>query len=149
MWTPVWRGTCRGCSVSFRARGRGGASPASPSRVREPGALWGEHTTVGCLHPRECKPVSLLTTTELFVSSADISLLMQFIRFQVSDIRDALVSMYKVVPKVQCFLLEKVRYATLCHPLCLYQEDTCSLLRACAHHGVPRGRVVCVCVGGR
>ncbi|KAI4539072.1 hypothetical protein MG293_010464 [Ovis ammon polii] len=29
--------------------------------------------------------------------------------YQVSDIRDALVSVYKVVPKVQCFLLEKGR----------------------------------------
>lgn len=143
-------GDLRGCSVSFRARGWGSSSPVSPSCVHEPGALWGEHAAVGSLHPHECKPVSLLTTTERFVCSADISFLMQFIRFQVSDIRDALVSVYKVVPKVQCFLLEKVRCAMLCHPLCLYQDDPCSLLRACAHRGVPRGRVVlgvgvCVC----
>ena len=150
----------RGLLRLLQGPGRGGSSPASPSCVREPGAPWGEHAAIRCLHPLECKPVSLLTTTELLVSYADVSLLMQFIRFQVSDIRDALVSVYKVVPKVQCFLLEKVRYATLCHPLCLYQEDTCSLLRARAHLGVPRGRVVCVwrgwgcvqvykCVGAR
>lgn len=76
-----------------------------------------------------------------------LPLLMQFIRFQVSDIRDALVTVYKVVPKVQCFLLEKVRYAVLCHPFCLYQDHPCSLLRACARRGVPRGSVVCV-LGG-
>uniref|UniRef100_A0A4W2FRV8 Ribonuclease T2 n=1 Tax=Bos indicus x Bos taurus TaxID=30522 RepID=A0A4W2FRV8_BOBOX len=67
--------------------------------------------------------------------------------YQVSDIRDALVTVYKVVPKVQCFLLEKVRYAVLCHPFCLYQDHPCSLLRACARRGVPRGSVVCV-LGG-
>lgn len=57
-------GDLRGCSVSFRARGWGSSSPASPSCVREPGALWGEHAAVRSLHPHECKPVSLLTTTE-------------------------------------------------------------------------------------
>ena len=133
-----------GRSVSFRARG--GSSPASPSCVREPGRS-GEHTAAGCLHAHACTPVSLLTVTELFVSSVDVPFLMQFIRFQVSDIRDALVTMYKVVPKVQCFLLEKVRYAVLCHPFCLYQDHPCSLLRACARRGVPRGSVVCV-LGG-
>ena len=136
------QGDLRGLLGLLQGPGRGGSSAASPSCAREPGAPWGEHAAIRCLHPLECKPVSLLTTTELLVSSADVSLLMQFIRFQVSDIRDALVSVYKVVPKVQCFLPEKVRYAALCHPLCLYQEDTCSLLRARAHLGAPRGRVV-------
>lgn len=44
----------------------------------------------------------VLSKTELFIFSVEVSFLMHFIYFQISDIKDALVSVYGVVPKVQC-----------------------------------------------
>ncbi|MXQ92562.1 hypothetical protein E5288_WYG005694 [Bos mutus] len=59
--------------------------------------------------------------------------------YQVSDIRDALVTMYKVVPKVQCFLLEKGQEVQL-----LGQVELCFSkdlqLRNCSHAAEPAAR---------
>ncbi|XP_055392157.1 ribonuclease T2 isoform X1 [Bubalus kerabau] len=59
--------------------------------------------------------------------------------YQVSDIRDALVTVYKVVPKVQCFLLEKGQEVQL-----LGQVELCFSkdlqLQNCSHAAEPAAR---------
>ncbi|KAB0381136.1 hypothetical protein FD755_008920 [Muntiacus reevesi] len=59
--------------------------------------------------------------------------------YQVSDIRDALVSVYKVVPKVQCFLLEKGQEVQLLGQMELCFSKDLQLLN-CTHAGEPAAR---------
>nr|XP_020741611.1 ribonuclease T2 [Odocoileus virginianus texanus] len=59
--------------------------------------------------------------------------------YQVSDIRDALVSVYKVVPKVQCFLLEKGQELQLLGQMELCFSKDLQLLN-CTHAGEPAAR---------
>lgn len=74
--------------------------------------------------------------------------LMHFISFQISDIKDALASIYGVVPKVQCLPPKQVRGAVLCFvALCLYREDRLTLsASACSSRSSQGQRCVCACV---
>lgn len=59
--------------------------------------------------------------------------------YQVSDIRDALVSVYKVVPKVQCFLLEKGQEVQLLGQIELCFSKDLQLWN-CSHAAEPAAR---------
>lgn len=142
-----WRqwGMCGAAVVS--AWSPGGRQPlpgAPPGLVCEPVcpeacALWSAvrvcELGAGASRVRGAEPLHHLCPS---ISNA-------FLSFQISDIKDALASIYGVIPKVQCLPPKQVRCAVLFLLLCL------SLSRRqaqCFQHRVPRGRDVCVHVCG-
>lgn len=83
--------------------------------VPEDGALWSAVRVVSV--EAECAAYRSPYTASVPV------ILMRLIPFQISDIKDALASMYGVVPKVQCLPPKQVRCALFHCSFCLYQED--------------------------